>query len=112
MTEQDGLFPEPEHAVVTDPYEGMGQDARRTARQKDLIARGIHPATKLRLHPDWAAGPGLRCGDCAHLWRKALYGRDKSFFKCSVAAHGAQDGPDMREWWPACTAFEAREEKP
>lgn len=97
-----GTLPDPE--PTPDLYEGMGQDARRTAKRRELLASGIHPATKMRLsvtHSD------KTCGECAHLWVKGV-DSGKVFFKCTEASRLRADGlhgPDMRKSWPACSLF-------
>lgn len=95
-----GQLPDP--APQPDPYAGMGQDARRTAKRRELLAAGIQPATKLPLSN---AHAGSTCGACAHAWRKAV----NSFagWKCDRAAARGLDGPDIRKSWPACTLFQA-----
>lgn len=98
-----GALPDP--APQPDPYEGMGQDARRTARRRERIARGVHPVA-----PHMLAGNGKTCGDCAHLILKdgpmIGAGRGK-YWKCTKLLHHGR-GPDMRKSWPACTLFEER----
>lgn len=86
-------FPDP-----PDQDEGLGQDARRTRRQRALIAAGTHPATKLPI-----ANNGHRCGDCAHLLTKR---RSSTWFKCALQIHDGQ-GLDIRKSWPACTQWES-----
>lgn len=114
MTEL-GLFDEPEPVVAVDPYAGMGRDAKRTAKQLESIAAGIHPGTHMRLHPEAAAGKtgdGLRCRDCDHLYRKTGHFQG-AFLKCEVTCirNDVQStGPDMRGWWPACSAFKPKGE--
>lgn len=111
MTEPS-LFPDLEPVAVPDRLEGMGRDARRTARQADLIVAGYHPGTRMPLHRDAAkgrTGDGLRCRDCRHLYRTGAGNSD--FLKCEQAgicrSRGSW-GPDMRGWWPACRAFEPK----
>lgn len=90
-----GAYPDPPELELPN-LEGLGQDARRTLRQKALIKAGVHPATKQRL-----AGSGT-CGECAHLFVK--YTGPGYWFKCSKAMRDGR-GPDMRKWWPACVGF-------
>lgn len=110
MTEP-GLF-DVEPVPVEDPYEGMGQDAKRTAKNLELIAAGINPGTRMRLHRDAASdrdGEGLRCRDCKHLFRKTGHFQG-AFLKCEqtiIREDVRSTGPDMRGWWPACSMFEA-----
>jgi len=109
MTEP-GLFdaPEPTGPPVVDRYAGLGKDARRTAKQADALSVGIHPGTRLPLHPAAAPAtdkdrPGFRCGTCGNKTRKQSGGW--SGWKCKLTAAGYQDGPDLRQWWPACDRF-------
>lgn len=104
------LFPDLEPVTVPDRFAGLGQDARRTLRQADLIAGGYNPGTLLPLHADAAQGrdgAGLRCRGCKFFYRTGA--GNSSFNKCEQNgkrhARGAW-GPDMRGWWPACRAFE------
>ena len=91
----DGAIPD-----APDPYEGMGHDAARTARRREMIAKGIHPATRLPL-----AGNGKTCGDCVHLWQKHM--NTFSGWKCGLISRASQnDGPDMTRSWPACARFD------
>lgn len=98
-----GALPDPE--PQPDPYEGMGHDARRTARRRERIAQGVHPVA-----PHMLAGNSKTCGDCAHLILKdgpmLGAGRGK-WWKCTKLLHHGH-GPDMRKSWPACTLFEER----
>ncbi len=111
----DSLFPELAPIERDDPYAGMGQDARRTARYLATFNNGIHPATRRLLHADAAeptkTGPGLRCRDCKHLWRKVGHFQG-NFLKCEMTGIRRDvwsSGRDMRAWWPACRLFEAVE---
>ncbi|WP_143546562.1 hypothetical protein [Rhodococcus sp. 06-418-5] len=112
---EPGLFDVDPAAVVPveDRYAGMGHDAKRTAKNLELIAAGMNPGTRMRLHRDAAEnrdGEGLRCRDCAHLYSKTGDFQG-SFLKCKKAAiriDVQSTGPDMRSWWPACSLFEAK----
>jgi hypothetical protein len=107
----DGLFEmEPTAPVVALPEPGMSADRRRTARQKMLLARGLHPAAPYALHADAAhvtepnePGKGLRCDSCAHL--DAQRHHDRTYIKCEVVGITHGTGTDMRRWWPACTRW-------
>lgn len=95
-------------------------DQRRRDRQMRELETGVHPITRRPLHPDApppgdqnAAGP--RCGACRH--RVLVHHHDRSWPKCWLGAtdddlpyvtHGAAS--DVRAWWPACSAYEQREE--
>jgi hypothetical protein len=88
-----------------DPYQGLGQDARRTARRRELLAQGIHPITKRPTRPEFGT-----CGDCAHLLVKDIR-PDRRWFKCELTLTGGSPayygtGPDVRKSYPACSAFQ------
>ncbi len=110
----DSLFPDLEPIPPQrDGLESLGRDARRTRNQADLIARRINPGTRLPLHSEAATGrtgDGLRCADCAHLYRTGA--GNSEFLKCEQAgvynSRGSW-GPDMRAWWPACNRYEPGE---
>lgn len=110
-TPAESLFPDLEPLAVPDRFAGLGQDARRTLRQAELIAAGLNPGTRLPLHADAAkerTAPGLRCRDCRFLYRTGA--GNSEFWKCEQ--NGPRDspgnwGPDMRGWWPACRSFDA-----
>jgi hypothetical protein len=90
--------PEP----ARDPYAGMGQDARRTARRRDLLEQGTHPITKRPTRPELGT-----CGDCAHLLIKDI-GRSRRWFKCELTLSSDRYpvGPDVRKSYPACASFQ------
>ena len=100
MTEQlfDG-YPDPEPPAS--PPEGLGKDAQRTWRRRQMLAQGIHPATNVRVIG--TAENGLTCADCQFLLRKRM--RSFKGWKCELAASGGKDGPDMVKSWPACEQF-------
>lgn len=96
---------------------------RRIARQRGVIAVGMHPLSltttpSLRLHPDAAreiGGSGPTCGGCRyrHVVGGAHQGR---FPKCLWPNPDDQrtwrrvsngPGTDVRRGWPACTDYEA-----
>lgn len=91
----DGAYPDPE---PESPPEGLGKDALRTWRRRQMLARGVHPATEVSLKGSDT------CSTCRFLWAK-----DKRTFhgwKCELAATGDRDGPDMVKSWPACMWWE------
>ena len=125
----DGYEPtEPESVEVLSP------DRRRTARQAALIAAGIHPLTKGRLHAlasrhrdaDSPKADPFTCGSC---WFRSIEKyHNRSYPKCTlpgtVRAYRHQpDGSwkwetvegyprisnsaasDVRAWWPACPDY-------
>lgn len=112
--------------------EKMSADRRRTQRQHEAIAAGLHPLsmaldTKIRLLPYSADGP-LTCGDCR--FRKLFSHHNRAYPKCTWGSvsrkkigilgdpytateyprlsNGA--GTDIRAFWPACTEFQPKEE--
>lgn len=106
MTES--LFPDLIPAMTVDPYAGMSADAKRTAKQREAVAAGIHPLTKTKARPDLGT-----CGTCR--FRSTEF----SYPKCVLGAvleHPRKAGPymtrgpatDCRKWWPACDNYEAK----
>lgn len=103
--------------------EKLSAGRRLTLRQAADLARGIHPLTGGRLHPDAApagdrAAPGTRCGTCR--FRGVIGYHNRSYGKClwpdpdaaridllPRVTHGA--GSDCRAFWPACTDYQPRE---
>lgn len=88
----------------------LSADQRRTLRQREDIANGIHPLTRLKLHPDASpttpvGGRGLRftCDTCTHLVRLRYH--DRRYLKCDTIAPTNGPGTDARGWWPACTSY-------
>ena len=127
------LFPgyDPPPTPVEEP---LSADRRRTKRQAELIAAGIHPLTKKPLHPlasrhRDASSPKADPFTCGSCWfRQALEYHGRSYPKCvlpgSVRAYRKrEDGTwgwetvegaprathsaasDVRAWWPACTDY-------
>lgn len=94
-------YPDPE--PQPDPTEGMGADAARTYRQRQMIEQGLHPATRLPL-----LSPRMErtCGGCVHLWFKHY--RTFKGWKCDAAGNLDRDSTDMRKWWPACIRWEPK----
>ena len=88
--------------VPAAPLSELSPDARRTARQKQLVERGLHPYMGTRTRPDLGT-----CGDCVHR-RSTTTNGNRSWPKCwrypSRITHGA--ATDIRAWWPACDQFE------
>lgn len=78
---------------VTPPEKDLSPQKRRTIRNRELIARGIHPCTRVPL-----ARNGETCGTCALSAWKRMGNR---YFKCSL---NMTSGPatDIRAFWPAC----------
>lgn len=105
----DTLFPDLEPPAPV-PVEKLSADRRRTRRQKEAIARGVHPVTRLPLHSD----PAAKCGTCA--LRSAFGHGARSYQKCTLDAPDGNiyAGPfvsssaatDIRAWWPGCTRWQ------
>lgn len=112
--------------------ETLSADRRRTQRQREVIAQGVHPLSlavtpTLRLHPDAPRdrdGDGPRCGDCR--FRELDRYHNRTYPKCTAGAHpvtrrkfdgteyqateyprvSAGAGTDVRAWWPACPDYQ------
>lgn len=120
---QAALFDRAPYEVAVAPAlpaaEPVSADRRRTMRHAALLAKGGHPISGRRLHPDAAphddrAAEGLRCKDCR--FRQVMGGHSRGFPKCYWPDPDAPGGPrlshsaatDCRAWYPACTDFEPR----
>ncbi|MGH3377909.1 MAG: hypothetical protein ACRDP6_24565 [Actinoallomurus sp.] len=124
----DTLFHVDTPAVEPTDLAGLTADQRRTVRQADALARGLHPlglALKigryLAVHAEAApsedrTAPGRRCGNCR--FRRNLAHQSTTHPKCVFgsngdgaprATHGA--GTDVRGWWPACRDHEPGDPK-
>jgi hypothetical protein len=101
VTGQPRLFAVAEPLPAPEP---LSDTARRTRRNAELIARGVHPATHRRIRPG-----GLTCRDCAHssLTSPLAYGTPRRFWKCAVHRLGQSHSAasDIRVSWPACELF-------
>lgn len=137
----DALFAAEPYTVAlapdAEPGEKLSADRKRTRRQAQAVARGVHPLAlpglRVRMHPDAdpdrtatsdnAAARPLRCGTCR--WRELVGGHSRSFPKClygagtwpngkvkvaSAPRYSAGGATDVRAWWPACTDWQARED--
>ena len=93
------LFP-----VDPAPPKGKGPSAgqRRTARDKALLAAGIHPATRQPLLGRHT------CGECDHACN--VHGGARRYWKCARHRLGPSrsEASDIRVSWPACTLFVER----
>lgn len=81
-------------------FRKLSAGQRLTIRRNNLLARGIHPVTKLPLlHAEW----NRTCGDCDH--HGVAGGHARSYHKCEL---NMTNGPatDIRVGWPACQAFQ------
>lgn len=119
------LFGGYEPPPAPEPEPPLSADRRRTLRQAQQIAAGLHPLTGQRLHllasrhRDATAPKSdpFTCGSCyfREVWR--YHGR--SYAKCVFSgsrgadevekfgyprvSHGA--ATDVRAWWPACPDY-------
>lgn len=126
MTEV-ALFDASPYAVAPAAPEKLSPGRRRTLRQADNLAHGIHPLIGGRLHADAAPADdrkaeGLRCSGC--VFRALLGHHGRTYPKCTypvvtrdgepitaaefrqmvfVAHSGASD---CRGWWPACGLYQ------
>lgn len=116
----DGLF-DVTALVVTPPEpEHLSADRRRTLRQAQAVASGVHPLglvfSWVRMHPDADRVASvddrkdlpLRCGSCC--FRQLSSHHNRNHAKCTEgwparASHSA--ATDVRAWWPACTDYVA-----
>lgn len=130
MTQPD-LF-EVEPAAPPEPDVKLSPDQRRTQRQHQAIANGVHPLglviPSVRVHLEvLVGGSTITCGDCQ--FRKLDRHHNASHPKCTFGSsevhrvghegkgyvateyprisRGA--GTDVRAFWPACMDFEAAE---
>lgn len=93
--------------AVPDPYEGMSDGARRTAQQRDLLAAGVHPATRLPLADAPHGGAGETCGTCQRQ-HTYVHRSGARFHKCALAGETRSAATDIRLGWPACVRWVAR----
>lgn len=120
----DTLFDATPYTVEPPAEPKLSPDRRRTARQAQAVANGVHPlglalGYPIRMHPDAPrdrTSEGPRCGTC--WYRKMLAYHKRSYPKCLYdvendtdqrpgmayrVTHGA--GTDVRAWWPACVDY-------
>lgn len=85
------------------PAPALSAQRRRTLRQHDLVARGIHPLALTYARPELGT-----CGDC--IFRQLQHGGVRLYPKCTRyperTSHSAST--DCRAWWPACPDYEKR----
>jgi hypothetical protein len=88
---------DPEGFTV-EPVPPMSAGMARTRRNNDLIARGVHPITRLELRAE-----GGTCATCAYAVKEDHGARH--YWKCWAVpvTHGA--ATDLRISWPACTRY-------
>lgn len=127
MTADEPLFGgyEPP-AAVADP--SLSPDRRRTARQAELIRRGVHPLTRLPAHelaptdasPQDGKNLPYRCGSC--VYRQVAPWHNGSYPKCWLPGPGGEAAKgyprvshsaasDVRAWWPACGDYRPQMER-
>jgi hypothetical protein len=107
----------------TDPRSGLSADRRRTLRQAEQIAAGIHPLSGGPLHElasrhrDATAPKSdpFTCGSC--WFREQFRPGNRVVAKCTFGLTNEHryvtDGPrisgsvatDVRAWWPACRDY-------
>lgn len=117
------LFEGYEPPPAPEPEPLMSADRRRTKRQADQIAAGIHPLTRGPIHAlasryrdaDSPKGDPFTCGSC--YFRESLTNRSRSYPKCTFGLTAEMkyltDSPrisasaatDVRAWWPACPDY-------
>lgn len=119
---EDSLFPdfEPEARTLRPSEQpDLSADRRRTLRQAERIADGIHPMTGGPLHElasrhrdaEAPKSDPFTCGSC--YFRDSLRYRGGSYAKCVLGATNDKPGPymthsaatDVRAWWPACRDY-------
>jgi hypothetical protein len=110
------VFPKAQPAEKPEKPEKLSADRRRTKRQKDMLANGIHPVTRLKL----TETAGATCGNCA--LRMQFGHRSKTYAKCTLGAPEGQPhkGPhvtnsaatDCRAWWGGCSEWQPKNANP
>jgi hypothetical protein len=105
------------------PEPPLSADRRRTLRQAADVARGVHPLTRGRLHPeasreaskDDPRGLPYTCGSCR--FREVIPHHSRAFPKCTFGVTSetrywtdsprisASAATDVRAWWPACVDY-------
>lgn len=85
------------------PPAGTSADARRTLRQREAIAAGRHPVTRLELRAE-----GGTCGDCTHRVTFDAHRPGRYYHKCDTVPVTNGAATDLRLHWPACTRYEPR----
>lgn len=89
-------------APVAVVHDDASPTARRTARRRNMLAAGVHPATGLKLFP---AVFGHKCGGCAHAVQ--VQHGNRTYWKCDTSRLGLarSAASDIRTSWPACELF-------
>ena len=70
-------------APVAVVHDDASPTARRTARRRNMLAAGVHPATGLKLFP---AVFGHKCGGCAHAVQ--VQHGNQTYWKCDTSRLG------------------------
>lgn len=129
----DPLFPgfEP---PPSEPQPELSAGRRLTLRQAEMVAAGIHPLTRGKLHPlasthrdaDSPKSDPFTCGSC--WFREVIQYHNRSYAKCVLPGpvrvyRKGEDGKfhwetvegaprathsaasDVRAWWPACPDY-------
>lgn len=118
------LFDATPYVVELPTLPKVSAQRRRTVRQHQAAANGVHPlglalGYPIAMHPDAPrdrTGDGPRCGTC--WYRKLLRYHHRKYPKCLFdvenetdqrpgLAHRVSHGPgtDVRAWWPACVDY-------
>jgi hypothetical protein len=120
----DALFDTGQYTV--EPEQALSPDRRRTHRQAQAVANGVHPLAlalrdpTIQVHPDAPrdrTGEGPRCGSC--WYRQRIYTNgNRRWPKCMVGVENDTDqtrgrlprvtrgsGTDVRQHWPACLDY-------
>ena len=87
----------------------LAEAGRGSVRQ--LLDRGLHPATRVPLLDTDLVSPSAVCGGCTHGFRKQLgAGKEpRERLKCGLLPRGTRGlrGPDLRDDTPACMKYAA-----
>lgn len=83
---------------------GETRDQARTRKNRQMLAAGVHPATRTALRPVNDDQPAETCGSCAH--HHVQGGTKGRYHKCDLTT---TRGPasDIRVGWPACNRWES-----
>lgn len=90
------------------PPDTRSYTVKLTERRAELLAAGVHPATRRKLLVVAVGQVGPRCGSCMH---HVVHRHAKTYHKCKIAKGGLTSGPasDIRITWPACELFHPRD---
>lgn len=96
------VLPETQKELAKYEYpHGASADRRRTLRNQQNIAAGLHPTGWKLREP-----AGQTCGSCNHCRKNATYNR--TFYKCGLmrGSWTRGSGSDIRIKWPACSLWD------